>query len=103
MRAIYDFVGVGMSVAESVAAALGLVRLSAGDPMRAVLLGANIGGDTDTIAAIAGQICGAYRGMAGLDAGMLAQVVQVSRLDLDGISAQIAGLIEERRMHGTGA
>lgn len=59
---------VGTSVAsqESVPAAFAVVDLAGGDPWRAAVLAANIGGDTDTIGAIAGAMAGATTGMGAL-------------------------------------
>jgi len=54
-------------VTESIPTAFGLVILAGGDPMRVVRYAANIGGDTDTIRAIAGAICGALRGIGAVD------------------------------------
>lgn len=51
---------------ETVPAALGLVRLADGDPLMAIPYGANFGRDTDTIATMAGSICGAMAGVSGL-------------------------------------
>ncbi len=82
LDALYRYVGVDMLVAESVAAAMGIVLLARGDPMKAVRLGANIGGDTDTIAAIAGQVCGALRGIDALDRGLVEQVENANGLNL---------------------
>ena len=50
---------------ETVPAALALALLAKGDPVTAVIYGANFGRDTDTIACMAGYVCGA---LAGLDA-----------------------------------
>ncbi len=79
---LYDYVGVDMLVAESVATAFGIVRLANGNPMKACALGANIGGDSDTIAAIAGAICGAWRGIDYIDTHLLDVVLEVNKLDL---------------------
>lgn len=79
---LYEYVGVDMLVAESIATAFGIVRLAKGDPMKACVLGANIGGDTDTIAAVSGAICGAWRGMNYIDKGLLKVVLEVNGLDL---------------------
>lgn len=51
---------------ETVPAALALCRLAGGDPVRVIEYGANLGGDTDTIATMAGGICGALRGRSAL-------------------------------------
>ena len=81
-----DFVGVGLDPAESVASAIGIVVAARGDPMTAILAGVNIGGDTDTIAAIAGGICGALRGVEALDAAMVREVERVNGLDLRAVA-----------------
>jgi ADP-ribosylglycohydrolase len=49
---------------ETIPATLALCLLADGDPARAVELGANFGRDADTIACMAGYICGALRGTA---------------------------------------
>jgi ADP-ribosylglycohydrolase len=49
---------------ETVPAAMALVGLAGGDPWQAVQLGANFGRDTDTIAAMAGAVCGALTGIS---------------------------------------
>jgi ADP-ribosylglycohydrolase len=91
-QALYDYVGVDMSVVESVPTAFGLVALCDGDPMRAVRCTANIGGDTDTIGAIAGAICGALRGIDALEQDLLAEVERVNRLDLAAVAEGLASL-----------
>lgn len=52
---------------ETVPATLALCLLAGGDPWVAVTYGANFGRDADTIACMAGYVCGALRGSAGLD------------------------------------
>lgn len=96
MDSLYDFVGVDMLVAESVATAFGLVVLAQGDPMKAIQYGANIGGDTDTIAALAGAVCGAWRGATALDKGLLAQVEKVNHLNLNAEATRLVTIIENR-------
>lgn len=82
LQSLYDYVGVGLDPAESVAAAIGLVAAAKGDPMTAILAGVNIGGDTDTVAAIAGGICGAWCGVECLDAALLNEIERVNNLGL---------------------
>ncbi|GIX12961.1 MAG: ADP-ribosylglycohydrolase [Paracoccaceae bacterium] len=55
-------IGTGVLATESVATALGLVAAARGDPWQAALMAANIGGDTDTIGAIAGSVAAASGG-----------------------------------------
>jgi ADP-ribosylglycohydrolase len=97
LKALYDFVGVDILVAESVATALGIVELAKGDPMKAVIYGANIGGDTDTIAGLAGAICGAWSGIEAFDRKMLDQVEEVNHIDLAAEAAHLKTIINHRR------
>lgn len=87
------YVGVDMLVAESVATAFGLVALAGGDVMKAIVYGANIGGDTDTIAAIAGAICGARQGIAAVDGNLLRDVEKVNGLDLKADAERLVNII----------
>lgn len=62
---IYDVVGTGVGIIESVPAAIALA-FYAQDPNKCCLLCANMAGDTDTIGAMATSICGAYTGLKGI-------------------------------------
>lgn len=73
ITAIYDIIGGGLPITESVPAALSLVYLSKGDPRRCAIYCANMGGDTDTIGAMACGICGAFSG----DDAFLAEEVRL--------------------------
>jgi ADP-ribosylglycohydrolase len=55
-------VGSSVAAAESVPAAVACLVRAGGDPWRAVVLGANLGGDTDTVAALAGAMAAALPG-----------------------------------------
>ena len=59
---IYALVGTGVATNEAVPAALAVCSLAPGDPWRVCRLAASLGGDCDTIAAIAGAIMGACHG-----------------------------------------
>ena len=94
---LYNYIGVDMLVAESVATAFGIVRLAGGDPMKACVLGANIGGDSDTIAAIAGAICGAWKGIDHIDTHLLDVVLEVNKLDLALEARRLVEIAENMR------
>lgn len=89
LQALYDYLGVDLTVTESVPTALGLVELAGGDPMRAIVYAANIGGDTDTIGAIAGAVCGALRGINAIDDQLLRRVEEVNHLGLEQVAADL--------------
>jgi ADP-ribosylglycohydrolase len=61
---IYSLVGTSLATQESVPAAFAVLSAVPGDPWRACLLAASLGGDCDTIAAMAGAIGGAIHGLA---------------------------------------
>lgn len=89
LQSLYDYVGVGLDPAESVASAIGVIVAARGDPMTAIFAAVNIGGDTDTIAAIAGGICGAWHGIEALDAAMVREVERVNQLDFASIAIEL--------------
>lgn len=86
-----EVVGTSVDSTESVPAALAIAREYADSPMKGLYVAANLGGDTDTIAAMAGAIYGATHGGDAFDRDALRQVVRVSHLDLvpirDGLMA----------------
>jgi ADP-ribosylglycohydrolase len=65
-QAIYDLIGTGTMVSESIPAALAIAYYTA-NPHDCALLCANLGGDTDTIGAMATAICGAKNGYHSID------------------------------------
>jgi ADP-ribosylglycohydrolase len=75
-------VGTGVATQEAVPAAFAIASRAATDPWRAGLLGARLGGDSDTIAAIAAAMVGACTGLAALPATAVEQVRRVNGLDL---------------------
>jgi ADP-ribosylglycohydrolase len=65
---IYTLVGTSLATQESVPAAFAVLSAVPGDPWRACLLAASLGGDCDTIAAMAGAIGGAVHGLSAFPA-----------------------------------
>ena len=81
LEKLYDLIGTGVETTESVPTALALVKLAGGDPYRAGLFAANLGGDCDTIGAIAGGICGAYAGINKIPAFCREKILTVNNFD----------------------
>jgi ADP-ribosylglycohydrolase len=61
---IYSLVGTSLATQESVPAAFAVLSAVPDDPWQACLLAASLGGDCDTIAAMAGAISGACHGLS---------------------------------------
>lgn len=87
---------VGTSVASAHAIPMAFALLARNPSPQALLDAANIGGDTDTIGAIAGAILGGLLGVEVLDGCDLARVEEVSRLDLRSVALE---LLELRAAH----
>ena len=87
---------VGTSVASAHAIPMAFALLARDPSPRALLDAANIGGDTDTIGAIAGAILGAALGFEVFVGRGLAQVELTSRLDLPSVALE---LLELRAAH----
>ncbi len=61
LKKVYDVIGAGVGIIESVPAAVSIAYY-AQNPNKCCLMCANLGGDTDTIGAMATAICGAFTG-----------------------------------------
>ena len=83
---------IGTSVASAQAIPMAFALLARDPSPRALLEAANLGGDTDTIGAIAGAILGASLGVEVFDGYGLAQVEQVSQLDLPSVATDLLAL-----------
>lgn len=81
-----DVIGTSVASQESVVAALALVAVSEDDAdasaWSTLCLAAELGGDTDTIAAMAGAILGAVHGMSAWPAASVAELSAVNDLHL---------------------
>ncbi|MGC5615089.1 ADP-ribosylglycohydrolase family protein [Georgenia sp. Z1491] len=93
-------VGTSVQSQESVVSALVIANRFRDDPYGGLCLAATIGGDTDTVAAMAGAILGATHGPAGFPADDVATVSSVSDLDLAGVTDELLAL---RRSHAPAA
>ena len=76
-------VGTGMATPEAVPAAFAVASHAPDDPWRVALLAARLGGDSDTIAAMATAMVGACTGVGALPADAVTQVRSVNDLDLE--------------------
>lgn len=86
---------VGTSVASAHAIPMAFALLARDPSPQALLDAANIGGDTDTIGAIAGAILGATLGQQVLPADSLSMIEEVSRLGLQPIASKLLELRDQ--------
>jgi len=89
---IYTLVGTGLATQESVPAAFGVLAACPDDPWLACRVAASLGGDCDTIAAMAGAIAGACHGAAALPSGARRTVDEVNGLRLAETAAALLAL-----------
>lgn len=83
---LYELVGTTVAITETVPVSIALVVLAQGDPLKTALLAANLGGDCDTVGAIAGSIAGAYAGIDAFSSDVMEQIEAVNKLGLRNIA-----------------
>jgi ADP-ribosylglycohydrolase len=80
---VYLLVGTSLATQESVPAAFAILWACRDDPWRTCLLSASVGGDCDTIAAMAGAVAGACHGVDAFPADARRTIARVNDLRLD--------------------
>jgi ADP-ribosylglycohydrolase len=88
---IYTLVGTSLATQESVPAAFAVLAAVPDDPWHACLLAASLGGDCDTIAAMAGAIAGACHGVTAFPPEAIA-VIDAQGLDLTPLADDLYAL-----------
>ena len=92
VRDVVELVGTSLATQESVPAAFAVLALHSDDPWQACLTAASLGGDSDTIAAMAGAIAGACHGMDGWPPDAVRTVQEVNQLDLETLAEKLLAL-----------
>lgn len=90
---VFGRLGTSVISQESVPAAFAVLKLAEGDAWKAAVIAANLGGDTDTIGAIAGSMAGACAGYDSLPADRINGLVGI---DLDAVKTLAKGLVQAR-------
>ena len=85
-------VGTSMLAFESVPAAVGVLAVAGGDPFETVRAAIRLGGDTDTIAAMAGALAGALHGFAAHEPEQRALLGALTPPTLLELAPALAGL-----------
>ncbi|MFN8593388.1 MAG: ADP-ribosylglycohydrolase family protein [Thermomicrobiales bacterium] len=96
LRRIEASVGNSVMMVESTPAAVGIFVAAGGDPLETVAGGTNIGNDTDTIAAMAGSLAGALRGIAAVPPRMYETVKAVNTEDIEGLAEGLTAIAWRR-------
>lgn len=81
---------------ETVPATLALCYLAKGNPRDAIIYGTNFGRDTDTIATMAGAICGALAGVAGLPASWRTKIADNSFGDQAALATKLLAVARHK-------
>ncbi len=74
MDYVYDIMGAGLPSADVAGAAFAVFFAAKDDVWKAIRLSAGLGGDTDTVAALAGALCAAYAGKLNIPAEITEKV-----------------------------
>lgn len=93
---VYRLVGTSLATQESVPAAFAALAVHPDDPWQAVLLAASVGGDCDTIAAMAGAMAGACAGVEAFPEAARDLVRTVNDLQLEQVTDDLLGVRAER-------
>lgn len=101
MTGIERVVGNSVLAAESVPAALAVVRYARGDALRTISISASMGNDTDSIATMAGSIVGAMVGGDALPPSLVSEFRQANarEFDLDAIASGLSGIAWRNAAH----
>ena len=89
---VYTLVGTSLASQESVPAVFAILAAAPDDPWLACRMAASAGGDTDSIAAMAGAVAGACHGVTAIPAPARATVREVNGLRLDEVAAGLLGV-----------
>lgn len=95
---LYNYVGAGIESNEAVPTAFGIFFATSGEPMDAIIMATNIGGDSDTIASIVGGMAGAFKGIEAFPKDIVKKVEQVNGLDFEKIAKKLLEVRERRLM-----
>ncbi|MFP1939265.1 ADP-ribosylglycohydrolase family protein [Lonsdalea quercina] len=96
MDRIYQLLGTTSDILDSVPAAIAMLELAGTQPNRCAVLCANLGGDTDTIGAMATAICGALHGVEAIDPQWRHQLDDVNHCNINTYARQLLTLRLQR-------
>ena len=92
IKLIVDLVGTGVASQESVPAAFAVLEVAEGDAWRAAVIAANLGGDTDTIGAIAAGMAGACTGLSRLPQDRIAALKGIDLAEVRALAGDLVAV-----------
>lgn len=94
MKNISDVIGTSFQVSESIPAVFAIIAGTNGDFQDAMFVAVNVGGDTDTIAAMVGGILGGLKSEEAIPKALIEKVKQANPLlDIDDIIRQFIEIV----------
>jgi ADP-ribosylglycohydrolase len=100
---LYDIVGTGLPLPESVPAAFGVLVMANGDPVQTATYAAALSGDADTIGAMACAIAGAWQGISAFPITVLDKLRQANpEIDFERLAEGLRA-VAERNTQATGS
>jgi ADP-ribosylglycohydrolase len=90
---LYDYVGAGVAMTEAAPTSLALVVMYNGNPLKTAYAAANMGGDCDTIGAIAGGMAGAFTGSDIFPVNIIEQLSSVNKVNFYDYAAKMTDII----------
>ena len=92
---LYDYIGTGVVANESIPSAIAIVKVAGDDPLNAITLAVNCGGDSDTVASIVGAIVGAIHGAKAFPTSLVNTVEEVNNLKLKEVAEKLLSIRDE--------
>lgn len=89
---IYELLGTGVETIETIPCVYALIELAQGNPQKVAHYAASIGGDTDTIGAIATSICGGMQPL--FDKKTIQLLEQVNQLDFERLTEKLLPYVQ---------
>lgn len=83
LEELYNMMGAGVNTVDSVPCAIVIAYYASFEVHRCALLCANLGGDTDTIGAMAVAVCGGASGIQGIPAEDIELIQKANQIDME--------------------
>jgi ADP-ribosylglycohydrolase len=97
MRDLYETIGAGVATTETVPVCLGMLKFANGQPVEAIRMATNLGGDCDTTASIVGGMCGAIAGVGAFPNEWIDKLEEVNDLHLEEYADKLAETVAKGR------